>query len=140
MRKMILAAAAVMMVAALPASARGRFIAYEGNSALHSGTGGTSIARDGVEFWTSGSPARRFEILGTLTDTRANLPTAAPAVGSADVARQTRALGGDGLIVARESVRRDGGVGGWSGGDTISLSGPRMSYRTTTFVVVRYRD
>jgi hypothetical protein len=141
MRRFLLGAAAILMVsAAAPASARGRFIAYDGNNARHLGTGGTSVARDGVEFWTSGTPARRFEILGTLTDTRSSGVTARDSVGSPSLARQARSLGGDGLILASQRSRREGSVGGWSGGDTISWQGSIVASTTTTFVVVRYLD
>ncbi len=141
MRKTVPGAAAIIMLVASPAvSARGRFIAYEGNNALHTGTGGTSIARDGVEFWTSGTPARRFEILGTLQDTSDSTVTDPTTVGSASLARQARALAGDGLILASRNERSDGFTGGWSGGDTIGIRGNRISYTTTTFVVVRYLD
>ncbi len=144
MRKILFGAAAILMVSATaPASARGRFIAYDGSSARHTGTGGTHVARAGVEFWTSGTPARRFEILGTLTDTRSSGVTAPDSVGSPSLARQARSLGGDGLILAsrRQRRARDGSVGGWSGGDTISWRGASfLSLTTTTFVVVRYLD
>jgi hypothetical protein len=139
MRKSILSALAILAIAAsAPAMARGRFIAYEGDSARHTGTGGTSIARDGVEFWTSGSPAHRFEILGTLMDERSSSVTSRDSVGSSSLARQARSLGGDGLILASRRDRRDGFGAGWSGGDTIGLRAPATSYTTTTFVVVRY--
>ena len=141
MRKTILGAAAILAIAAIPgASARGRFIPYDGGSARHTGTGGTSVARDGVEFWTSGTPARRFEILGTLIDTRSSGVASTASVGSASLARQARSLGGNGLILASQRERRDGSVGGWSGGDTISWRGSMVASTTTTFVVVRYLD
>lgn len=143
MRKTMLSIAAVLMVsAALPAAARGQFTAYDGSNARHTGTGGTSVARDGVEFWTDGTPARRFEILGTLTDTRSAGPSARDSVGSASIARQARSLGGDGLIVANRRRQRDGGrVGVWSGGDSMpAVAGTTMPLMTTTFVVVRYLD
>jgi hypothetical protein len=141
MRKSVPSALAILLVSvSVPVSARGRFIAYEGDSARHTGTGGASIVRDGVEFWTSGTPARRFEILGTLSDTRSSGVTSTGSVGSASLARQARSLGGDGLILAGQRERRDGSVGGWTGGDTIGLRGFHMTYTTTNFVVVRYLD
>jgi hypothetical protein len=141
MRKSILSALAILLVAvSTPASSRGRFIAYTGDNAVHTGTGGTSLNLDGVEFWTGGTPTRRFEILGTLTDERYSSVTTPDAVGSASLARQARALGGDGLIVASRRERSDGFFGNWTGGDTISLSGSRVSLTTTTFAVVRYLD
>ena len=141
MRKILFGAAAILMVSATAtASARGQFIAYDGSNARHTGTGGTSVARDGVDFWTSGTPSRRFEILGTLTDTRSSGVTAPDPVGSARLARQARSLGGDGLILASQRSRREGSVGGWSGGDTISWRGSIVASTTTTFVVVRYLD
>lgn len=140
MRKLIVAAVAILMVSTTAAEARGQFIPYEGDNARHTGTGGTSIARDGVEFWTSGTPARRFEILGTLSDTRASGVTSPDPVGSASLARQARRLGGDGLILASRSERRDGFVGVWSAGQSFGPTGNRVNYTTTTFVVVRYLD
>ena len=126
MRKTVPGAAAIIMLVATPAaSARGRFIAYEGNNALHTGAGGTSIARDGVEFWTNGTPARRFQILGTLQDTSDSTVTNAAPVGSASLARQARALGGDGLILASQNERSDGFTGGWSGG---GVTGTRLTH------------
>lgn len=141
MRKTMLSIAAVLMVsAALPAAARGMFRPYDGDNARHTGNGGTSVARDGVEFWTDGTPARRFEILGTLTDTRAIGITGRDSVGSSSLARQARSLGGDGLIVANQRRTRNyGSVGVWSGGDSMpAVSGTHMPLMTTTFVVVRY--
>lgn len=143
MRRTMLSLAAVLMVsAAFPAAARGMFRPYDGDNALHTGNGGTSVARDGVEFWTDGTPARRFEILGTLTDTRSVGLSGRDSVGSRSIARQTRSLGGDGLIVANRRHTRDGGrVAVWSGGDsTAGTSGTTMPLTTTTFVVVRYLD
>lgn len=142
MRKTFLGAAAILIASVSgPSSASGQFTPYDGDSAIQAGEGGAHVARDGVDFWTSGTPARRFQILGTLTDNRSSGMPARSAVGSPRLARQARALGADGLILAGQR-RVDGGyVGVWSGGDGIApLVGSRATSTTTTFVVVRYVD
>ncbi|MBX3562063.1 MAG: hypothetical protein KF780_09660 [Sphingomonas sp.] len=142
MRKMLLGAAALVIVSAGSAGlARGQFVAVPDGGAVLEGEGGVSIARDGVDFWTSGTPARRFQILGTLTDSRTGALSSGQAVGSPSLARQARALGADGLILFDRQVRDGGHVGVWSGGDSLfPLSGSRASSTTTTFVAVRYID
>jgi len=141
MRRTFLCAAAILIASAgTPVSARGQFTAYVGDSSIHQGTGGTNVSRDGVDFWTNGTPSRRFEIIGTLTDTRSGQLAAERAIGSSSLARTARALGGDGLILYDRRKRDGGYVGLWTGGDTISLAGARASSTTMSFVVVRYLD
>jgi hypothetical protein len=42
---------------------------YEGPDAVQTGTGGAKITKNGVDFWTNGTPPRRYQIFGFLTDT-----------------------------------------------------------------------
>lgn len=142
MRRMLLGVAALAIVSAASAGlARSQFAAVPDGGAVFEGEGGISIARDGVDFWTNGTPARRFQVLGTLTDRRSGALSAGQAVGSPALARQARELGADGLILFDRSVRDGGYVGVWSGGDSLTpISGSRASSTTTTFVAVRYLD
>jgi hypothetical protein len=84
-----------------------QFAQYEGPAAEQSGTGGTKITKDGVDFWTTGTPPRRYRILGVLTDSRYEA-WGKKAVGSGGVARRIRELGGDAVVVLDREDRSDG--------------------------------
>lgn len=85
-----------------------RFAAYEGRDSITEGQGGTKVEKDGVEFWTSGAPPHRYQVLGLLADERGTGIFHPDAVGSANVAKRIRDLGGDGAIV----LGRDSQVSG----------------------------
>lgn len=139
-RTALCAAVLAIALAGGPAVARGQFVAYDDADAVWEGEGGLLVAHDGIDFWTDGTPSRRFQILGTLTESRSGI-AAGQAVGSPNLARQARALGGDALILVGRRERDGGFVGGWSGGDTIApFVGSRASSTATTFAVVRYLD
>lgn len=141
MRKSIPCAAAFIIMAAAPAAARSQFVAHDDGQAIRVGEGGTSISRGGVDFWTQGAPARRYQVVGMLTDNRSIGNGAGDAVGSTRLARRVRAAGGDGLILFDRQRQDDGFVGVWSGGDSVApYQGRRAISLTTTFVVVRYLD
>lgn len=53
-----------------PASARAKFVTYEGKDAISEGRGGTKVVAHGVDFWTTGDPPKRFQVLGIITDKR----------------------------------------------------------------------
>ena len=40
---------------------------YEGGANQYEGTGGTRITTDGVDFWSNGTPPRKFVMLGIVT-------------------------------------------------------------------------
>lgn len=40
---------------------------YEGNAKQFEGTGGTKVTTDGIDFWSNGSPPRKFVMLGIVT-------------------------------------------------------------------------
>jgi hypothetical protein len=94
MRHLLLA---VLALAAIPAAAQAP--ADVNPHIDYAGTGGTPITRDGVDFWTAGQTPRRYRVLGILTDRRGDGRFSGNAVGSASVARQIRARGGDGVLV-----------------------------------------
>ena len=58
----------VLLVAAfLVACATVDYRPYEGNSTQYEGTGGTKLTVDGVDFWSNGTPPRKFSLLGVVT-------------------------------------------------------------------------
>lgn len=141
MRKSLAHIAVLIATAASPALAGTQFVPHDDGQAVRIGQGGTAISRDGVEFWTGGAPARRYQVVGMLTDSRSIGAGAGAAIGSSRLARRARAAGGDALVLFDQS-RHDGGfVGVWSGGDSAApYQGFRAVSERTTFMVVRYVD
>lgn len=134
-----LAIALSLLLAATPAKAGVELSLYEGPDAVQTGTGGTKISKHGVDFWTYGTPPRRYRIIGVLTDTRTTKLLAGKAIGSAGLAKRVLRAGGNALIV----VDRDSRYGGRS--TVRSPSGNSYDFGsfdkvTTQFLVVRYLE
>jgi len=43
------------------------FQPYEGKTSVYEGTGGSKLVVDGIEFWSNGSPPRKFQVIGSVT-------------------------------------------------------------------------
>jgi hypothetical protein len=125
----------VLALLASPAWAGDQLSTYEGPDAVQTGSGGAKITKDGVDFWTDGTPPRRYQILGFLTDTRKDKLLSGHAVGSSGLAKHVRQAGGDALIVMGQDERNAGIVGGINGGFVWGRSVQKI---TTKFAVVRY--
>lgn len=118
-----------------PVSAKTAFYAYEGPNAVRSGEGGTKTTVKGVDFWTAGTPYRRYQIIGTIVDDR--MTGDGDAVGSKRVASAVLKAGGNAVLLSEQSVQ-DGGIatgGGPSGGYVVPIG-----FTVTRMVVVRYLD
>lgn len=140
-RKTMLAVIAIAVSAATPALARVEYAAYDGPDSLRTGEGGTRVTQDGIDFWTTGTPPRRYQVMGILTDGRSNRLWDGHAVGSSGLARRAHDLGANALIVVGENQQDRGIRGGWfnnGGGGT--FYGHRRVQTTTQFLVVRYID
>lgn len=74
------------------------YAAYEGVQKTFQGEGGTKTVTDGIEFWTSGSPPRKYRVLGVLTDQRRDQRFSAASFGS-DVASEVKKVGGDAVVI-----------------------------------------
>ena len=150
----LLAGASVLAVAG-PVMAMD-FYAYEGKPVVKVGERGTRKTVDGVDFWQSGEPAHRYQVLGTLSDSRRS----SGLIGMVrmgqldhDVARQVKAAGGDGVILQGEDEKVTGlvnfgdstangsyGGGSWNAtGSSFGMVRPRTAH-TSSYVVVRYLD
>jgi hypothetical protein len=46
------------------------FLAYDGKDAIHDGRGGERKTVDGVDFWMTGDPPHRYQVLGSIVDRR----------------------------------------------------------------------
>ena len=94
---------AAVLLAGPAAHAGAQFAAYEGWDKIQHGQGGDRKVVDGVDFWTQGSPPRRFQILGSITGERRRsgfIGAVATSGLESDVARRARDAGGDAVILA----------------------------------------
>jgi hypothetical protein len=78
------------------------FLTYEGRDAIHEGRGGERKSVDGIDFWMSGDPPRRYQVLGSIEDRRHQSGLIGLARMSAldhDMAKIAKANGGDAVIL-----------------------------------------
>lgn len=116
--------AAMLAIAfAVPVAAEQTYAAYEGIAAIQTGTGGTKITKNGIDYWTSGTPPRRYQVLGMLIDARKNRASDGEVLGSKSVAKRTLDVGGSAVIF----------------GDQRSV-GADLVRTTTQLLVVKYLD
>ena len=91
---------ATLTLCAAPAWAGVTYAEYSGPDAVQTGNGGTKISKNGIDYWTSGSPYGKFQVLGVLSDTRTDKLLSGDAIGSKDLAKRVLKAGGNALIVA----------------------------------------
>jgi len=94
------AALAAALLTSWPAFAGVEFQPYEGRQTIIEGQGGTRVAKNGIDFWTTGTPPRKYQIIGVIFDTRGVGPLSRSLVGSPAIAKKTKEVGGDAVIVS----------------------------------------
>lgn len=125
----------IVLVAALlggPAVAGSGFTPYESRDPVVEGQGGTRVSGNGVDFWTTGTPPRRYRILGVLSDTRPDSGFGSNPTKSRALAERIRAAGGDAAIVLGSDTQL---AGAFNVGYGVTVTNHD---RTTQFLVVRY--
>ena len=90
---------AMLLACAGPVCANVAYAPFGRADRIRQGSGGEHFARHGIEWWTSGAPARRFEVVGLVTDDRVRLALSGSAVGSARIARMVRGHGADAVLL-----------------------------------------
>ena len=132
MRILTGAVGAMFLVLATPAFAGTEFATFDGD-AIRQGEGGTRITKHGIDFWTTGTPPRKYQVLGVMTDGRSEDTFGRTAIGSRKVAKRVMALGGQGVIVMDQKTD----VGG-----AVFVAGVVVADRhfTTRLLVVKYLD
>ncbi|UVL42562.1 hypothetical protein LOY55_10870 [Pseudomonas sp. B21-040] len=98
----VIFATALLSGCALYASTN--FQPYETKNGTFVGQGGAKETIDGVDFWTSGEPPRKFQMLGVIDDDRVNNPITMNSLKGA-VALKAKQAGGDAVIWSGESNR-----------------------------------
>jgi hypothetical protein len=118
--------------ASTPAFAKMEFAAYQGD-AIRQGEGGTVVKKNGVDFWTTGTPPRKYKVLGVITDKRSEDIFGKTAVDDKKLAKKVGELGGTAVIIMDESTSSGGGL---------FVSGVYVEDKkfTTRFLVVQYID
>lgn len=135
----------VLLCLPVPAMAGAKFAHYEAKDSIFEGTGGTRETEHEVDYWVSGDPPRRFEVLGTITDSRKDKLLSGNAIGSKKIAKLVKENGGDAVILVGQNSRYAGNTsvanvfGSGNYGSVVS-SGRAVHNITTTFVVIRYLD
>lgn len=126
------------------AEAKSHFVAYEGKDSVQEGRGGTKVAKNGIDYWTTGLPPHRYQILGIITDKRCiGSKLCGDPVGSPAIAEAAKAAGGNAVLFMSEVDKAMGSVGGASAyGNGHSASGfgwsAMVGDHVTTLVVVKY--
>jgi len=108
------------------------FQEYRGSD-IFQGHGGSDQPVDGIDFWVTGTPYRKYQMLG-LIDNKSRHPDADEAAAAPDpdmesaVAKIARAHGGDAIIIV------DGGPAPAPSGEDSQPSSPRLK----KLMVIKY--
>ena len=76
------------------------YYSYSG-SGVYQGRGGASKNVDGIDIWLVGTPPRKFQIIGYITDSRPGGPIPM-AMRDSDLAAAAKKNGGDGILLKAE--------------------------------------
>ncbi len=130
------------------------FLTYEGRDAIREGRGGERKSVDGIDFWMSGDPPRRYQVLGAIVDRRHQsglIGLARMGALDHDMAKIAKANGGDAVILEGEGTDVIGEVSGASGsihgnsfGGSFNAYGGASGYRSairkhdSRWTVIRY--
>lgn len=140
MKKLVLFACLLLFVEASGGAQATRvFERYEGPPIIQTGSGGTKLERDGIEYWTKGTPHRTYLLIGVIKDTRPNNVLNPDALGSKGTSKYVRRLGGDAVIVSRKDVL-DGGerLVTTKYGNTTTTQVIRDEFIVTEMIVIKY--
>jgi hypothetical protein len=75
-----------------------QFKVYEAVNNSYQGTGGSKSIVEGMEVWETGTPPRKYKVLGIIDDQRPNALIPMSMMGK-DVVQKARGAGGDALIL-----------------------------------------
>lgn len=91
--KSLLVAALVLLLAGCSTT----FRPYEGKTNSYEGVGGTRTTVDGIDIWETGTPPRKYKIIGVIDDKRGGglIPML---MKDGDIAKKAKEAGGDALI------------------------------------------
>lgn len=110
------------------------------------GVGGTLVEKNGIDYWTTGDPPRRYQILGVINDARDNRIWSGDAIGSKKVAKLAKAAGGDAVVlqgrgseVVGRAVFSNANANGYAG-INVAAQARDIVVTDSAFLVVKYLD
>jgi hypothetical protein len=119
------------------AQAKIDFAIYEGPPKVATGEGGTKITKNGIDYWTTGTPPRRYQIIGFVQDRRDELMDGGHAIGSPSITSKVKRAGGHAVIVeSQDEVGKTGGFG--SASPFFGFLAMGGSKTVTRMIVVKY--
>lgn len=125
-----------MLPAQVMAQAKVTFSAYEGPEVIKAGEGGTKVTKNGIDYWTSGTPPKKYQVIGMVQDKRDEMWDGGHAIGSPNIANKVKKAGGDAVIIqSQDEAGKNGsfGTGLWGG---MFMGGG--SKTITVMLVVKY--
>lgn len=137
MRKTLLFAAVVALLTS-PALGQAKvdFATYEGPEQIAVGTGGTKITKNGIDYWTTGTPPRRYKVIGFVQDKRDEAWDGGQAIGSPNIAKKVKKAGGHAVIIqSQDEAGSSGSVGTGQFGGMFAGGGSKT---ITRMIVVEY--
>ncbi len=94
------------------AQAKIDFATYEGPPRIMQGEGGTKITKNGIDYWTTGTPPRKYQVIGFVQDRRDEFMDGGHAIGSPSITAKVKHAGGDAVIIeSQDEVGKTGGAG-----------------------------
>jgi hypothetical protein len=108
-----------------------KFVEYRGQDVFQ-GKGGGVETIDGIDFWTYGSPDRKFKVLGFIDYNPES--HGIDAISKRVLINKVKKIGGDGLIYYSEQERASGIQYDYFGDASIAYS------KQIQFIVVKYLD
>jgi hypothetical protein len=132
-----------LILASTSALAGVEYQAYEGKEPIMDGQGGTRVSKHDIDYWTMGTPPRKFQIIGLITDVRKSGKLSGKTIGSETIAKKVKAAGGDAVIVYDASTQQAGVYSSGSAyatGNNVFGSGFSVPIveNTTRLLVVKY--
>ena len=98
----------LLAIAILTGCASTQFRALETRSAnVFEGNGGTKEVVNGVDFWSTGEPPRKFKVLGLIDDERSSA-VVPMAMKKSDIAAKAKESGGDAVVELSSSSKITG--------------------------------
>lgn len=121
------------------------FYSYSG-SGVYMGTGGASRNINGIDLWVTGTPPRKFRIIGYITDERLGAPIAM-AGRDRGMATEAKRAGGDGLLLTGDQTNfmgsmTTGNASSFVTGNTLTTTGTATTLpiiqRQARYYVIKY--
>jgi len=141
---MVRAAIVALALIATPALAGVEYQPYEGREPIIiEGQGGSRVTKHEIDYWTLGTPPRKYQVIGIITDVRKSGKLRGKTIGSETIAKRAKEAGGDAVIVYDRNAQQTGSVAtGNASAYGNNVYGNAFSFpiveNTTRLLVIKY--